>query len=179
MILRVFVLYGCLCGLAAVEPLLIQVPMDGSVLSLTVPEQGVILRADGPATATGRITFPPFLHDGLTATFFARSLRNVIADDWRQRPDIVGTRHDVLINFDSSLGTAAERARFGIGGSDGNWDNVSVQWDGFLRNRACATVDMHLLDRFNMARDRQRSCNISGSIVRVDRGHAPLSDGLA
>jgi len=132
MLLRLLVFYACLGGLAAVEPLLIQVPMDGSVLSLTVPEQGVILRADGPATATGRVTFPPLLHDGLAATFFARSLRNVIADDWRQRKDSAGSRHDALIDFGSSLGTAAERARFGIGGSDGNWDNISVQWDGFL-----------------------------------------------
>jgi len=82
----------------------------------------------------GDITITSFAGGGLKGTYLNRSMRAVTSDDWRKRPEITGTRMDALIHFpDNAFGTPQERARFAIEGSDDNWDNFSVQWDGFLR----------------------------------------------
>lgn len=70
----------------------------------------------------------------LIASFVAASLRSVSEDDWRLTQAIAGTRVDSTINEPSqAFGSAAERAAYGISGSDGDWENFSVQWDGYLR----------------------------------------------
>jgi hypothetical protein len=52
-------------------------------------------------------------------------------DDWRVTQAISGTRADARLEFPTA-GFGA-RAEVGVtGGSDANWDNFSVQWDGFL-----------------------------------------------
>lgn len=76
---------------------------------------------------------------GLTGSYVNTSLRGRLAqEDWRSTPGVTisGTRVDAQINFTSS-GWGA-RGPVGItGGSDGDWENFSVQWDGFLAvNRA-------------------------------------------
>ncbi len=70
---------------------------------------------------------------GLRASFVASSLRAVTEDDWRLTRTITGTRADDVISQSSAFGTAAQRAAYGIGGSDADWDNFSVQWDGYLQ----------------------------------------------
>jgi PA14 domain len=69
---------------------------------------------------------------GLQGTYINRSLRGYSPqDDWRQTQVVAGIRIDLAINFaGDSFGT---RSTVGItGGTDANWENFSVQWDGFL-----------------------------------------------
>ena len=69
---------------------------------------------------------------GLVGSYVNSSLRSVTSQaDWRTTQTISGTRTDYDIGFsDSSFGT---RATVGVtGGSDANWDNFSVQWDGWI-----------------------------------------------
>lgn len=76
---------------------------------------------------------------GLTSSIVAASLRSVLIDDWRTTFSIAGTRIDPLVNYPLVyFGTTAERAAFGIagtdaGGSASGWDSFSSQWDGYLR----------------------------------------------
>ena len=102
--------------------------------SFVVGTKGATLHADQPATLTGDMTLERLGEGGLTASVVATSLRETTQDDWRTTQTIAGTRHDPQINFsDQTCGTAAERNRFGISGSDRDWDNFSIQWDGWLR----------------------------------------------
>ncbi len=69
---------------------------------------------------------------GLVGSYVNSSLRGVASQaDWRSTQTISGVRTDYQIGFnDSSFGT---RAEVGVtGGSDANWDNFSVQWDGWI-----------------------------------------------
>ena len=69
---------------------------------------------------------------GLVGSYVNQSLRAVTAhDDWRTTQTISGTRTDYAIDFlSNSWGT---RADVGItGGTDANWDDFSVQWDGWI-----------------------------------------------
>ncbi|MHB1035218.1 MAG: PA14 domain-containing protein [Pirellulales bacterium] len=76
---------------------------------------------------------------GLVGNYVNTSLRNVAAqNDWRATQTISGTRTDAIVNFaTANWGT---RATVGItGGTDANWDNFSVQWDGFVTVAAAGT----------------------------------------
>jgi hypothetical protein len=73
---------------------------------------------------------------GLTGSYVGQSLRTSTAQaDWRVTQSIVGTRNDAYPGFTvngwGSLGEAGLAA--GVNGSDSDWDNFSVQWDGYLR----------------------------------------------
>lgn len=71
--------------------------------------------------------------EATTASFVAANL-SVSQDDWRATQTIAGTRTDTLINQgNNAFGSAGERAAWGIGGSDADWNTFSVQWDGWLR----------------------------------------------
>jgi autotransporter-associated beta strand protein len=95
---------------------------------------------------------------GLVGTYLNHSLRAVVEDDWRKRPEVGGTREDKLIHFPSSAyGTAAERAKFRIAGADDNWDDFSVQWDGWLRVERDGTT--------------LYTCSDDGSRVWIDLDH--------
>ncbi|MEK7412287.1 MAG: hypothetical protein AAB263_03090, partial [Planctomycetota bacterium] len=53
--------------------------------------------------------------------------------DWRLRSDIAGTRQDKQIHLPTpAAGTADERRRCKITGTDADWDNFSIQWDGVI-----------------------------------------------
>jgi hypothetical protein len=70
---------------------------------------------------------------GIIGSYFDTNLRSYAAfDDWRISHTVAGTRIDSTIDFqDLSWG---DRAELGLtGGSDENWENFSVQWDGFVR----------------------------------------------
>ncbi|NLE36409.1 MAG: hypothetical protein GX621_00120 [Pirellulaceae bacterium] len=70
---------------------------------------------------------------GLVGSYVNQCLRDYAPqDDWRQTQAISGTRVDETIDFqDASWGS---RTELGLTvGSDSDWDNFSVQWDGFLR----------------------------------------------
>jgi|GEM_PF-954981 len=69
---------------------------------------------------------------GLTASFVDKSLRSVASPgDWRESQTIVGTRVDPNLIFPSnSWGT---RASVGLThGTDADWADFSVQWDGYV-----------------------------------------------
>jgi len=57
-------------------------------------------------------------------------------DDWRvsQAANITGTRIDTNIDFDISAWGMLADVGFtpGANGSDGDWENYSVQWDGTI-----------------------------------------------
>lgn len=70
---------------------------------------------------------------GLTGCYFNRSLETVEApDDWRSSQTVSGTRIDPALAFTTA--TWGSRSALGLtGGSDADWNNFSVQWDGWLR----------------------------------------------
>ncbi|MGZ8940431.1 MAG: LamG-like jellyroll fold domain-containing protein, partial [Limisphaerales bacterium] len=73
---------------------------------------------------------------GLTGSYVARSLRTSTAqNDWRVTQAIAGTREDAYPGFTAtSWGNLTDVGlSAGANGSDGDWDNFSVQWDGFLK----------------------------------------------
>jgi hypothetical protein len=70
---------------------------------------------------------------GLVGSYVNKSLQAYAPqDDWRVTQAISGTRTDEAINFPtSSMGV---RSAVGVtGGTDADWDNFSVQWDGVLK----------------------------------------------
>ncbi|MCA9012409.1 MAG: hypothetical protein KDB01_21810, partial [Planctomycetaceae bacterium] len=69
---------------------------------------------------------------GLTGSYVNSNLRNrSVQDDWRVSQAISGTRVDAAVDFDTL--NWGVRSSVGItGGSDLNWENFSVQWDGFV-----------------------------------------------
>ena len=70
---------------------------------------------------------------GLTGSYVNQSLRFYAPqDDWRTTQTIAGTRVDADIDF---VGTSwGRRSTVGLTfGSDANWENFSVQWDGFIK----------------------------------------------
>jgi PA14 domain len=70
---------------------------------------------------------------GLVGKYFNRSLESAVAEwDWRSSQPIAGSRVDPSVEFLTN-GWGA-RATVGLThGSDANWDNFSVQWDGYLK----------------------------------------------
>ncbi len=71
---------------------------------------------------------------GLTGSYVDSNLRSRAApDDWRTAADVTisGTRMDDPVDFSGN--DWGSRAEVGItGGSDADWDNYSVQWDGVI-----------------------------------------------
>ena len=70
---------------------------------------------------------------GLTGSYVNQSLRFYSPqDDWRVTQAIAGTRVDPKIDFTSP--SWGNRAGVGLtGGTNANWEQFSVQWDGYLR----------------------------------------------
>lgn len=70
---------------------------------------------------------------GLTGSYVNRSLETVtVPDDWRSSQTVSGTRIDPALAFTTA--TWGSRAPLGLtGGSDADWENFSVQWDGWLK----------------------------------------------
>ena len=76
---------------------------------------------------TTNLTMP-----GLVASFVNTSLRGYAPqNDWRGTQPICGSRINTSLSFPSN--SWGLRASVGLTyGSDGNWDNFSVQWDGCI-----------------------------------------------
>jgi hypothetical protein len=69
---------------------------------------------------------------GLTGSYVNRNLRGAVQSDWRQTQTISGTRVDPLVHF--STDDWGNRSAMGItGGTTTDWNDFSVQWDGFVR----------------------------------------------
>ncbi|HEX2971406.1 MAG TPA: PA14 domain-containing protein, partial [Tepidisphaeraceae bacterium] len=70
---------------------------------------------------------------GLVGTYINSSLRASSAqNDWRLTQPVAGTRIDPAISFTSS--EWGGRAEVGLtNGTDEDWENFSVQWDGYVR----------------------------------------------
>jgi hypothetical protein len=72
---------------------------------------------------------------GLTASFVAKSLRATTAQaDWRTSQTITGTRVDEYPVFKANGWGSLDSVGLTANGTDANWDNFSVQWDGFISN---------------------------------------------
>ena len=70
---------------------------------------------------------------GLVGSYVDRSLRDYAPqNDWRQTQTIAGTRIDPQLDF---IGTSwGTRADVGLTrGADSNWEDFSVQWDGYVQ----------------------------------------------
>ena len=89
---------------------------------------------DVPTTvpASALFTSTAMTTSGVEGTYINQSLRNyALHDDWQASQTVAGTRIDPLIGFYS--GSFGNRGQVNIsGGSDENWDNFSVQWDGVV-----------------------------------------------
>ncbi|HVK57510.1 MAG TPA: LamG-like jellyroll fold domain-containing protein, partial [Candidatus Kapabacteria bacterium] len=73
---------------------------------------------------------------GLAGSYVGRSLRTATAQaDWRVTQPITGTRNDIYPAFTAnSWGSLGEVGLSeGANGVDSDWDNFSVQWDGYLK----------------------------------------------
>ena len=88
---------------------------------------------DEPQSQFGVFTDSRSSSPGLTASFVNRSLRQYAGqDDWRLSQSISGSRIDAFPGFTTN--GWGPRARLGLtGGDDTDWENFSVQWDGYLR----------------------------------------------
>lgn len=69
---------------------------------------------------------------GLTGSYVNASLRTVDELDWRASQTISGTRIDPKVSFTRSEFGARSSVGVTGGASDDNWDNFSVQWDGYV-----------------------------------------------
>ncbi len=111
----------------------IELAAGETTTSFVVGAHGVEFLAASPATLSGGIALEAVHASGLTASVVAKSLRQVTQDDWRSTQIIAGKRSDKTIDFPSeAFGTAAERRTWKIGGNNNDWDDFSVQWDGWL-----------------------------------------------
>lgn len=141
--MRLLLLCAVVISGAALAPAAETRRLDGELITLApgvtdssfvIGTKGATFHAEEPATFTGTMALERLGDGGLTASVVAKSLRGVNQDDWRTTQTIAGTRHDPQIDFPTqACGTPADRARFGISGSDTDWDNFSIQWDGWLR----------------------------------------------
>ncbi|MCK6489977.1 MAG: PA14 domain-containing protein, partial [Planctomycetes bacterium] len=103
-------------------------PQDGKPLVLA---EDARLVTDRPATLAIPVTFAEAGPDGIETTVVARCLRAVREDDWRTSQAVAGRRRQERIDHAATaFGTPAERKAWGIAGSDRDWENFSVQWDG-------------------------------------------------
>jgi hypothetical protein len=132
----------------------VTVTIDPVADAVLEPEESVVLTVTPTGThaagltdgltngATGRITndeySTPLLFTtvdkttaGLTGSYVNSSLRSVNEPDWRLTRTIAGTRVDPAVNFATDEWGA--RASVGItGGTDADWNQFSVQWDGWV-----------------------------------------------
>jgi hypothetical protein len=85
-----------------------------------------------PTSAVHLYTTPSKAVMGLVGSYVNQSLEAYAPqDDWRVTQTIVGSRVDPTIDF--ATGTWGARAPLNLtGGSDADWDNFSVQWDGYI-----------------------------------------------
>jgi hypothetical protein len=106
-------------------------PPDMHFLS-GVPNPATAVFGEAAVPASALFTTAAQTTTGLTGSYVNTSLRAYSTqDDWRTTQTIAGSRVDTAVNFTgNSLGS---RSAVGItGGSDANWENFSVQWDGYL-----------------------------------------------
>jgi hypothetical protein len=72
---------------------------------------------------------------GLSASFVAKSLRTYTTqNDWRTSQTISGSRVDQYPVFKANGWGSLASVGLTANGTDGNWDNFSVQWDGYISN---------------------------------------------
>lgn len=101
----------------------------------TLSPRGLVslLLAVWPATGAQLFTDPSLSTPGLVGSYVNRSLEKTTEpEDWRATQVIAGTRVDTNLSFTTA--TWGRRAEVGVsGGVDTNWEDFSVQWDGYLR----------------------------------------------
>ena len=103
---------------------------------IAVPFLGAIVVSSvlaGAASLCDLYTSQSMVTNGLVGSYVNTNLGSrLVQDDWRISQTISGTRVDPEISFVTN--DWGNRVSLGItGGSDANWDNFSVQWDGYVR----------------------------------------------
>ncbi|WP_144060025.1 FG-GAP-like repeat-containing protein [Rhodopirellula sallentina] len=103
---------------------------DAAGYTITLNEEVIV---SGVIPATALFQDESLSTPGLVGSYVDQSLRGVSnSDDWRTTQTIAGTRVDPTVDFTTS-GDFGTRADVGItSGSDEDWDNFSVQWDGYV-----------------------------------------------
>ncbi len=98
-----------------------------------------MLTLDTPV-GMGLTVVPANALTNLVGSYVDADLVGTAADDWRVSQIIAGSRDDSQINFtDAGWG---ERSPLNLtGGTDDDWDNFSVQWDGLV---TVTQTDTHL-----------------------------------
>ncbi|TWT93212.1 FG-GAP repeat protein [Stieleria varia] len=101
---------------------------------------GLRVQLNEPISVSGSVPESALFTDaalssgGLTGSYVNSNLRGyAVEDDWRNSQTISGTRVDPQVAF--------SRAEFGVrstvgitgGSADDNWDDFSVQWDGWIQ----------------------------------------------
>lgn len=95
-----------------------------------------VLRA---AEATVRLfTDASMTTEGFVASYLAQDMRGVpVEKDWRVKQAISGSRIETYPSFfgSRSFGALADVGlSWGINGTDEDWDNFAIQWDGYISN---------------------------------------------
>ncbi|CAN0168852.1 unnamed protein product, partial [Hapterophycus canaliculatus] len=105
--------------------------IDSAGLIVDISQEVMVL---GVIPETSLFQDASLQQNGLVGSYVNSSLRNVAAiEDWRATQPVSGTRVDEQIAF-LGAGSFGDQSSVGVtGGDDDNWDNFSVQWDGFLR----------------------------------------------
>jgi hypothetical protein len=88
----------------------------------------------GPYVVSGAYLSPneTFSQQGLTGSYINQNLRGAPQSDWTTTQTVAGTRVDPVIHFSQS--DWGNRAALNLTqGTSGDWDNFSVQWDGYIR----------------------------------------------
>ena len=104
--------------------------LDAAGNSVTVSQAFTVLNPV-PSSALG--TTSAMTTAGLTGSYVNKSLWEYTQkDDWRSSQTIAGTRVDSSVNF-NEFGWYDRSGVNITGGTDDNWDNFSVQWDGYIK----------------------------------------------
>ncbi len=113
--------------------LLVNTPMFARPLA--IGPRGGRLDAFGAARSVAApIVTASWSNGGITGTYLPESMRGVVEDDWRGHHKPASIREDALINFpNQAFGTSDEQRAFHIAGTPADWDDFSIQWDGYLR----------------------------------------------
>ena len=116
---------------------------------------------------TGLVPVPETAFTNLVGSYVDASLRGEAAfDDWRVTQTIAGTRNDSRISFIQSQWGA--RASVGLsGGSDSDWDQYSVQWDGQLSITQPNTL-LYLRSEYRDGSRMLIDLNHDGSFTQAD-----------
>ncbi len=136
--LRPILILAAAVAVVAAEPVALH---DGETLALSATTPAAIRVVQGGATIVGSgqtlhatVTLEGSGTGGLTASYFPGSRRGVRQDDWTATGKPTLVRNEAQLHQPASaFGSEADRTTAKISGNGGaDWEDFSVQWDGWL-----------------------------------------------